>query len=84
MDEVEVDVEDDRDLRLPTDGRHGRQHLGGCGAGFQTALGGELVHHAVGQRIAERHAELEDVHASESNASASWRVASRLGSPAPI
>ena len=41
---------------------HGCQHFRRRGARFQAALGGELVHQAVGQRIAERHAEFQHVH----------------------
>ena len=41
----------------------GRQQFWRRGAGFQAALGGELVHQTVGQRIAERHAEFQNVHA---------------------
>ena len=47
-------------LRMACDGF---QDLGGRGAGFQAALGGELIDQAVGQRIAERHAQFEHIHA---------------------
>ena len=33
------------------------------GAGFQAALGRQLVHQTIRQRIAERHAQLQHVHA---------------------
>ena len=63
MDQVEVDVEDDGDLRFPADGGDGLQDLRRRGAGFQAALGGELVDQAIGQRIAERHAQFQHIHA---------------------
>ena len=44
-------------------GGHGFQNFRRGGAGFQSALGGELVDQSVGERIAERHAEFEHVHA---------------------
>ena len=37
--------------------------LGGVVPDSKPALGGELIHQTVGQRIAERHAEFQDVHA---------------------
>ena len=45
------------------DGGDGFQNFRRRGAGFQAALRGELVHQAIGQRIAERHAEFQNVHA---------------------
>lgn len=63
MDEVEIDVEDDGDLRLLADVRNGFQQAGRGGAGFQAALGGELVHQAVRERIAKGHAQFQDIHA---------------------
>ena len=63
MDEVEINVEDDGDLRLLADGGNRFQKLRRSGAGFEAALGGKLVHQAVGQRVAERHAEFQHVHA---------------------
>ena len=63
MDEVEINVEDDRDLRLLADGGNCFQKFRRRGAGFEAALRGELVHQAVGERIAERHAEFQHVHA---------------------
>ena len=45
------------------DGGDGVQNLRRRGAGFQAALRGKLVHQAVGQRIAERHAQFQNVHA---------------------
>ena len=50
-------------MRVLADGRHGGQNFGRSGAGFETALRGKLVHQAVGQRIAERHAQFQHVHA---------------------
>jgi len=50
-------------LRLLADGLHGLQDFGRGGARFQPALGGELVDQAVGQRITERHAQLQHVNA---------------------
>src|ERR1035438_2736702 len=58
VDEVEVEVEHDRDLRLLADGGHGLQDLGRRGAGLQPALGGKLVDRAVRQRVAKRHPQL--------------------------
>ena len=63
VDEVKVNVEHNRNLRLLADGRDGFQHLGRRGAGFETALRGELVHQTVGKRIAERHAQFQNIHA---------------------
>jgi hypothetical protein len=63
MDEVEINVEHDRDLRLLADGRDGFQNFGRGRARLETALCGELIHQAVGKRIAERHAEFKHVHA---------------------
>ena len=63
VDEVEINVENDRNLRLLADGGNGFQKLRRRGAGFQTALRGKLVHQTVGQRVAERHAEFQNVHA---------------------
>jgi len=62
MDEVEVEIEHDRDWGVLPDGGDGGQHARGGGARIQAALGGELVHHAIGQRVAERNSEFEDVH----------------------
>jgi len=64
VNEVEINVEDNRDLRLFADGGDGFQHLGRRGAGFQTALRGELIHQTRRKRIAERHAEFQNIHAS--------------------
>ena len=63
VDEIEIDVEHDRDLGVPPDGRHRFQHPGRGSAGIQAALGGQLVDQAIRQRIAERHAQLQHVHA---------------------
>ena len=60
--EVEINVEDNRDFRLAPDFSDGRQELRRRGAALQAALGGELVHEAVRQRVAEGDAKLEDVH----------------------
>ena len=45
------------------DGGHGFQNLGRRGARFQTALRGKLIHQTVGQRVAERHAQFQNIHA---------------------
>jgi hypothetical protein len=63
MHQVEVEVKDDGDLRFLPDRSDRFEYLGGRGAGFQAALGGELVHEPVRQGITERHAQLEHVHA---------------------
>ena len=61
--QVEINVEDDGDLRLLADGGDGFQHFGRGRAGFQPALGGQLIDQAVRQRIAERNAQLQDINA---------------------
>ena len=43
-------------------GRSRLQHFGRRRPGFQAALGGELIHQAIGQRVAERHAQLQHIH----------------------
>ena len=64
VNEVEINVEDNRDLRVAGGSAATvARTLGGVVAGFETALRGELVHQAVGQRIAERHAQFQHVHA---------------------
>ena len=63
VDEIEVDIEDDRDLRLAADGRDGFQDLGRGGARLQPALGRKLVDQAIRQRIAERDAQFEHIYA---------------------
>ena len=63
VEEVVVNVEHEGNLRVAADGADGVENLGGRGAGLEAALGGELVHEAVGERIAEGHADFEDVHA---------------------
>ena len=63
MDQVEINVEHDGNLRLLADGGHGFQDFGRRGAGFQAALGRELIDQAIRQRIAERHAQFQHIHA---------------------
>ena len=63
MDEVEVNVEHDGDLGVLADGAHGFQDPAWSRSGFQPALGGELVHQAVCQRVAEWNAQLEHIDA---------------------
>ena len=50
-------------MRVLADVLDGRQKFRRSRAAFQTALGGELIHQTVGERIAEGHAEFQDVHA---------------------
>jgi hypothetical protein len=63
MDDVEINVEDDWDLGLLTDGGDCFEQLRRRSAGFKTALGGELIHQTVCKRIAEGNAEFQHVHA---------------------
>ena len=61
MQQVEINVEDDGDLRLRANLGDGRQDLGWRGAALQSALCGQLVDDAVGQRIAERDPQFQNV-----------------------
>src|SRR2546423_8713921 len=60
-DRIQISVKDDRDLRSPPDLPDAIEYAGHSGAGFESALGGQLIHQAIGQRIGERHAQLENV-----------------------
>ena len=73
VENVEINVEHDRHLGFATDGGDGRQNFRRSGAGFEPALGGELVHETIGERIAEGHAEFQNIHA---------RLVKREGEPA--
>ena len=45
------------------DGGNRFQNFRRRGAGFETALRRELVHHTIGKRVAERHAQFQNIHA---------------------
>src|SRR5687768_8685455 len=62
MDEVEIDVENDWNLRFPADGSHCFQDFGRRCAGFKSALRSQLVHQPVCKRIAKRNTEFHDVN----------------------
>ena len=61
VDEVEVGVEDDGDLRLGAHGLENFEDARRGRAGLERALGGELVDDAVGEGIGKGDAELDDV-----------------------
>ena len=63
MNEIEVNVKDDGDLRFLADGGHGLENFAGRGSRGQAALGRQLVDQSVGQRIAERNAQFQNIHA---------------------
>ena len=62
MQEVEVDVEDDRDLGLLADRGNGFQDFWRSCSRLQAPLRSQLIHNAVGERIAERNAQFQYVH----------------------
>ena len=49
-------------MRVPADRGDGLQHFRRGRARFQTALCRKLVDQTIGQRVAERHAEFENIH----------------------
>ena len=61
---VQVSVEDNWDLRAPADLADAIEDAGDRRAGFERALGGELIDQAICQGIGKRNAELNDVDAS--------------------
>src|ERR1019366_10370901 len=63
MDEIEVDVEHDGNLRSAADCRHGLQELRRGGPGFQAALCRKLVDQSIRQRVAEGDTQLQHIDA---------------------
>src|SRR6266446_7499702 len=63
QDVIEIAKEHERNLRGLTDASDEFDYTGERGAGFKGALGGALDCGAVGERIAEGNAELDDVGA---------------------
>ena len=61
MQQVEINVEDDGDLRFLANLDDGREDLRRSSAALQSALCSQLVDDAVGQRIAERNTEFQHV-----------------------
>src|SRR5947207_16013761 len=62
-DRVQIGVEDDRHLRATTDLANAIENAIDSRAGFERALGRELVHKTIRERIGERDTELENVDA---------------------
>ena len=58
---IVVNIENDRDLRLLANRGDRFENFRRSRARLQPALGGQLVHEAVRERIAERHAEFQDI-----------------------
>ena len=63
MHDVEVNVQNNRHIRLLANGSNCFEQAFGRGAAGQAPLGGKLIDQAVGQWIAEGDAKLEDIHA---------------------
>ena len=63
VNQVEVDVEHDGDLRVLAHGYNGFKNFGWSGSRLKTTLRRKLIHQTVRQRIAERHAEFQNIHA---------------------
>src|SRR5256885_11600891 len=62
-DRVQISVEDDRHLRATTDLPNAIENAANRGAAFERALGRELVHQTIRERIGEWDTELENVDA---------------------
>lgn len=56
VEQIKVDVEDDGDLGGLSDAEDRCEQLWGSGAGFESALGGELIDETIGERVAKGHA----------------------------
>ena len=63
MQQVVVNIEHNRNLRLATNFSHRLQHPRRRRPRFQTALGGQLIDNSIGQRIAERNTDFEHINA---------------------
>ena len=85
VDRIHVSVEHDGNLRLVPDLSHAIEYAMHGGPGRERACGGELVHHAIRERIGKRDAEFEniDTRLFKRNGKRA-RVAARFGSPAEM